>query len=206
MHHASLFALPWHLLTFSLVVVSRFQNKVKFKKKKKRKKKPNPDVLCLAESCVLVSLTLLPGRSPNAPDLLSEHPPQMNHLEVTLCILKHGFFSLFFFFFASSHLLNLSYAQSANAFAACLIFISISFPPLSLFLSLTFLSPPPPPFWLVEDVSNLTASDVMNRVNLGYLQGNVCTRWAIFKYSIMDSSLRTQAMALKYCIGHAFDF
>lgn len=28
--------------------------------------------------------------------------------------------------------------------------------------------------WLIEDVSNLTASDVMNRVNLGYLQGNVC--------------------------------
>lgn len=24
----------------------------------------------------------------------------------------------------------------------------------------------------IEDVANLTASDVMNRVNLGYLQGN----------------------------------
>lgn len=53
-----------------------------------------------------------------------------------------------------------------------------SFPPshpppmlLSSLLSLTLLSSL---LWLVEDVSNLTASDVMNRVNLGYLQGNLC--------------------------------
>lgn len=37
---------------------------------------------------------------------------------------------------------------------------------LSLFLSV------PLPVCSVEDVANLTASDVMNRVNLGYLQGN----------------------------------
>lgn len=30
----------------------------------------------------------------------------------------------------------------------------------------------PFPVCSVEDVANLTASDVMNRVNLGYLQGN----------------------------------
>lgn len=36
------------------------------------------------------------------------------------------------------------------------------------------------PFWLVEDVSNLTASDVMNRVNLGYLQGNLCAVYNSF--------------------------
>lgn len=52
-------------------------------------------------------------------------------------------------------------------------------PPLFLysFLSLTLLSSF---LWLVEDVSNLTASDVMNRVNLGYLQGNLCAVYNSF--------------------------
>lgn len=47
-------------------------------------------------------------------------------------------------------------------------------PPLCLLTSLSlflFLSVPLP-VCSVEDVANLTASDVMNRVNLGYLQGN----------------------------------
>lgn len=51
------------------------------------------------------------------------------------------------------------------------------FLPSFLSLSLTLLSPL---LWLVEDVSNLTASDVMNRVNLGYLQGNLCAVYNLF--------------------------
>lgn len=69
--------------------------------------------------------------------------------------------------------------ESADAFAACLIFflflvLVFFFNLLSLPLLSSF------PFWLVEDVSNLTASDVMNRVNLGYLQGNLCAVYNSF--------------------------
>ncbi len=49
--------------------------------------------------------------------------------------------------------------KSAAFSAACLTFS---------FLSLSTLAFSP---HAVEDVANLTASDVMNRVNLGYLQG-----------------------------------
>lgn len=69
--------------------------------------------------------------------------------------------------------------ESANAFAACLIFHLVP-PPFFFFFLLSassaalYRSVSVSPFWLVEDVSNLTASDVMNRVNLGYLQGNSC--------------------------------
>lgn len=45
-------------------------------------------------------------------------------------------------------------------------------PPLCLLTSLFLCLSVPLPVCSVEDVANLTASDVMNRVNLGYLQGN----------------------------------
>ncbi len=69
--------------------------------------------------------------------------------------------------------------ETANAFAACLIFFFflVFLCSSSSFLSLTLL---PSLLWLVEDVSNLTASDVMNRVNLGYLQGNLCVVYNSF--------------------------
>lgn len=85
----------------------------------------------------------------------------------------HGFFASLSPFFKVLF-------ETSNAFAACLIYFFFLFPPSSvplllsrsLTLTLTLLSSL---LWLVEDVSNLTASDVMNRVNLGYLQGNsVC--------------------------------
>lgn len=104
---------------------------------------------------------------------------QINNLEVILCThwcmaslhCSHTFKSFFdccFLFF-----------ESADAFAACLIFflflvLVFFFNLLSLPLLSSF------PFWLVEDVSNLTASDVMNRVNLGYLQGNLCAVYNSF--------------------------
>lgn len=54
-------------------------------------------------------------------------------------------------------------------------FLFLLFLPLSASSAALYRSVSVSPFWLVEDVSNLTASDVMNRVNLGYLQGNcVC--------------------------------
>lgn len=84
---------------------------------------------------------------------------------------------LWFYFFCFLFFLRKVLFETANAFAACLIFHLV--PPLSLsassatfYLSVSCFSSL---FWLVEDVSNLTASDVMNRVNLGYLQGKtVC--------------------------------
>lgn len=86
---------------------------------------------------------------------------------IALTLLRVFLIVVFFFF------------ESADAFAACLIFffVSCSCFFLTSFLCLFCL---PSPFWLVEDVSNLTASDVMNRVNLGYLQGNLCAVYNSF--------------------------
>lgn len=87
-----------------------------------------------------------------------------------LCIALTSDFVSFFF-------LTKVLFETANAFAACLIFhlvppLSLSASSATLYLSVSCFSSL---FWLVEDVSNLTASDVMNRVNLGYLQGKtVC--------------------------------
>lgn len=93
-----------------------------------------------------------------------------------LCIaLTSDFLSSFFFPFFL--FLRKVLFETANAFAACLIFhlvppLSLSASSATLYLSVSCFSSL---FWLVEDVSNLTASDVMNRVNLGYLQGKtVC--------------------------------
>lgn len=64
--------------------------------------------------------------------------------------------------------------QTAKTLPAWFVFVLFLVPPpssASLILSLNLFSSLPR---LVEDVSNLTASDVMNRVNLGYLQGNTC--------------------------------
>ena len=58
------------------------------------------------------------------------------------------------------------------SFSCCPSPSSVPLPPLSLSFPLRLDSLPS--FRPVEDVSNLTASDVMNRVNLGYLQGNFC--------------------------------
>lgn len=89
---------------------------------------------------------------------------------------SHLWFS-FFLFFPFFLFLRKVLFETANAFAACLIFhlvppLSLSASSATLYLSVSCFSSL---FWLVEDVSNLTASDVMNRVNLGYLQGKtVC--------------------------------
>lgn len=86
---------------------------------------------------------------------------------IALTLLRVFLIVVFFFF------------DSADAFAACLIcFFCFLFLFFFNLLSLPLLSSFP--FWLVEDVSNLTASDVMNRVNLGYLQGNLCAVYNSF--------------------------
>lgn len=144
--------------------------------------------LSLTWSNVTVSIEYVAGRTPKAQDLLECQwglPRQdhvmwpMNHLEVILCAHgTHGFFAslspLHFFLRKQSSFWKCKCIRCLPDFSPCPSPLSSSSSfflpllPLSIALSLF------PPFWLVEDVSNLTASDVMNRVNLGYLQGNSC--------------------------------
>lgn len=86
---------------------------------------------------------------------------------IALTLLRVFLIVVFFF-------LNLQMLLLPAWYFFCFLFLFFFFNLLSLPLLSSF------PFWLVEDVSNLTASDVMNRVNLGYLQGNLCAVYNSF--------------------------
>lgn len=144
--------------------------------------------LSLTWSNVTVSIEYVAGRTPKAQDLLECQwglPRQdhvmwpMNHLEVILCAHgTHGFFAslspLHFFLRKQSSFWKCKCIRCLPDFSPCPSPFFFFFFLLSASSAALYRSVSVSPFWLVEDVSNLTASDVMNRVNLGYLQGNLC--------------------------------
>lgn len=146
-------------------------------------------VLCHLPSCSACASTSGTCRlntfqqPPKAPDLLLNPECQWGSLQQDLNLTNESFGSVH----ARTHTLAwlirvaslfnhyvLHSSSNCKTLPAWFVFVLFLVPP-PLLLSFStcpnlFSSPP----WAVEDVSNLTASDVMNRVNLGYLQGNVC--------------------------------